>query len=503
MDAPKPSLLPVVDSTDQPLASAPVRHAANRDYTFLGTTDSLCPQCMQVVRAKIISRRGRVYFRKRCPEHGPREDFVCSDVSWYDRLETALPAKLPKQMAIEPNKGCPYDCGLCTEHEQHTCIGLVEVTSSCNLKCPMCFASSGPGGQHLDMDQARAAIDALVAAEGHAEVCQISGGEPTIHPQLLEIVDYALSQPIDFVMINTNGIRFAKDHALVQALAERRERLEIYFQFDGQDSAGEQQLRGEDLVATKLRALDRLAEADLNVTLVATLHGPDDPAVYQRLFQQAMARPNVVGLSLQPATYSGRHVLPSVLEQRVTFPDAIRGIAAASGGMLSETDFTPLPCAHPNCHQIMLAIRNDSGLLPLARVMDIERDRDLLANGISFTRERSKELIAQFLGRASGCGEGCGCGDLPDAAAAAQSAPRTAAQQAVAEEFFSRVIAGQAGARDVFRITITNFLDAYNFDVRRLMKCCTHHVLPSGHLVPFCAYNTLYRPGHIELPPLR
>ncbi|WP_153555128.1 radical SAM protein [Roseimaritima sediminicola] len=472
--------------------------AKHRDYTYLGTTDSLCPQCMQVVRAKIIVRSGRVYFQKRCPRHGPREDFVCSDVRWYDRLETALPAKLPERVSVAANKGCPYDCGLCEEHEQHTCIGLVEVTASCNLKCPMCFASSGPGGEHLSVEQAKAAIDALVAAEGHAEVCQISGGEPTIHPHLLEIVDYALGQPIDYVMINTNGLRFASDAALVEALAKRRERLEIYFQFDGRDASGERALRGETLAPRKQRALDRLAEADLNVTLVATLHGPDDHRVYERLIGEAMRRPNVVGLSLQPATYSGRHVLPSVLEQRVTFPDVIRGIAAASGGMLAENDFTPLPCAHPNCHQIMLAIRSGGGLLPLARVMDVSRDRDLLANGISFTRERSKQLIAQYLGRASGCGSGCGCGE---AESGADAAAVSDAQRRVAEDFFGRVIAGQAGARDVFRITITNFLDAYNFDIRRLMKCCTHHVLPSGHLIPFCAYNTLYRPGHVPLPP--
>ena len=72
----------------------------------------------------------------------------------------------------------------------------------------------------------------------------------------------------------------------------------------------------------------------------------------------------------------------------------------------------------------------------------------------------------------------------------------------LAEEFFTRAVQQDLGVPDVFRITITNFLDAYNFDVRRLMKCCTHHVLPSGHIIPFCAYNVLYRDGHVPLPRL-
>src|SRR3954449_8361723 len=112
-----------------------------RDHTFLGTTQSLCPDCLALVPAKIIARGKRVYFRKRCPTHGVREDFVCSDVGRYDRMEFSLPGKVPPHYGTAPDRGCPFDCGLCTEHEQHTCVGLVEVTSSCNLRCPMCYAS--------------------------------------------------------------------------------------------------------------------------------------------------------------------------------------------------------------------------------------------------------------------------------------------------------------------------------------------------------------------------
>ncbi|MDE2508837.1 MAG: radical SAM protein, partial [Planctomycetota bacterium] len=116
-----------------------------RDHIYLGTTQSLCPECLALVPAKIIVKGKRVYFRKRCPTHGVREDFICSDVARYDQMEYSLPGKVPATYGVEPDRGCPYDCGLCTEHEQHTCIGLVETTSACNLKCPMCFASSGPG----------------------------------------------------------------------------------------------------------------------------------------------------------------------------------------------------------------------------------------------------------------------------------------------------------------------------------------------------------------------
>ena len=182
-----------------------------RDYSFLGTTQSLCPECLGLVPTKIITRGRRVYFRKQCPQHGEREDFVCSDVSFYDRNEYVVPGKVPAKFGIEPDKGCPFDCGLCTEHEQHTCIGLVEITSSCNLSCPMCYAISGPGGQHLSFEECCRAIDRLVEVEGGAEVLQISGGEPTIHPEFRRILEYAVGQDIDYIQINTNGVRLAHD----------------------------------------------------------------------------------------------------------------------------------------------------------------------------------------------------------------------------------------------------------------------------------------------------
>src|SRR5919205_198669 len=203
------------------------------DHTFLGTTRSLCPHCRRLVDAKIIVRHGRVYFRKHCPEHGPMEDFICSDVRWYDRHEFSQPARLPRAFGTRSDRGCPYDCGLCTEHEQHTCIALVEITSGCNLKCPMCFAESGPGGQHLDFATYTRMVDRLVHLEGVADVLQLSGGEPTLHPDLVRMVRYAYEQPIQAVMINTNGIRLAKDRRLVEALAPMRDRLEVYLQLDG------------------------------------------------------------------------------------------------------------------------------------------------------------------------------------------------------------------------------------------------------------------------------
>ena len=178
---------------------------------------------------------------------------------------------MPVAYGALPDRGCPCDCGLCTEHEQHTCIGLLEITSACNLECPICFAASGPGGKHLSVDECRAAIDRLVQVEGQPEILQLSGGEPTIHPDFLEIFRYACEQPIDIVMINTNGVRLARDKQFARQLATWKHRAEIYLQMDGFEEQGSEVLRGESLVETKLRTIEVLGEAGLRTMLVCTL----------------------------------------------------------------------------------------------------------------------------------------------------------------------------------------------------------------------------------------
>jgi len=455
------------------------RHTQARDYTFLGTTQSLCPQCLKVVPTKIISRRGRVYFRKHCTDHGWREDFVCSDVNAYDQMDYSLPARLPANTFTKMKEGCPLDCGLCEEHEQHTCVGLVEITSSCNLRCPMCFAASGPGGSHLPVDQAKRTIDRLVESEGRPEVLQLSGGEPTIHPQFEEILTYALQQPIDYIMINTNGLRFAKDDHLINYIAPHKRRIEIYFQFDGFNEQTHIALRGEALLSQKLRALERLGEADIHVTLVATLQGGVNLDQLGPLIDYAAHRPWITGLSLQPATYSGRHYLPEDLENRITFPDVISAVAEQTNGMFRKSDFFPLPCAHPNCHQLSLAYRQAGQFIPLTRFVDAKENLDLLANGISFTRDEGVRLIQQYLARQACCAGGnCGTDNTASNNSAKEAMPSadrtlpilnldatqpTNTHTSTAERFFAQALEKQLGAKNLFRITINNFLDMYTF----------------------------------------
>jgi uncharacterized radical SAM superfamily Fe-S cluster-containing enzyme len=461
-----------------------------RDYVYLGTTQSLCPRCLKLVPAKIIARQGRVYFRKACPEHGLIEDYVCADVHAYDRHELDEPARRPLALATEARQGCPYDCGLCPEHEQHTCVGLAEITSSCNLKCPMCFAESGPGGKHWTYEEFTRVVDTFVRQEGEPDVLQISGGEPTIHPEFVRMARYAYSKPIQVVMINTNGIRLANDPELLKALAPMRDRLEIYLQFDGFSEQTSLALRGESLTTLKLRALDNLAEYGIRTTLVCTVQHGVNLGEIGAIVTFGLGRPWIRGVSFQPATYVGRHTDPKDLEKRATIPDVVRAIVEQTDSLFTPEDFLPIPCAHPNCHMMTYVYRGDGKPVPVSRFLNLRKNADLVANTLVYTPQKAKAIVAAFLERDGGyCGPGC-CGttDLPAIGGSS---------------FVESALAEKLTGAEMFRITLTAFLDKHLFDTRRVMKCCIAQLLPSGHTVPFCAYNTLYRDGTVPLPPLK
>ena len=471
-----------------------------RDHNFVGTTQSLCPDCLALVQAKVIVRDNRVYFRKHCPTHGTREDFVCSDATMFDRNEYSLPGKVPASYGAEVRLGCPYDCGLCEEHEQHTCIGLLEITQHCNLSCPICFAKSGPGGEHLTFDQCQSAIDRLVEVETQPEVLQLSGGEPTVHPEFEAILKYACNQPIDVVMVNTNGVRIARDPELVQLLASLKHRCEVYFQFDSFEDPAVESIRGQSLVQTKLKAIEVLGAAGIRTTLVCTLQSGVNDDQIGPLAKFAAQRPWITGVSFQPTTYTGRYFLPKDLESRITFPDVTHGLEKQSAGVWKTSDFSPLPCAHPNGHSLAYAYRwqTDSGteVLPLARFIDFEKHLDLLAGRITFNRSRAKELLETYL-------KSTACGNWPALKTEAINKTIGGETADLRTEFLQKALAKTLAPEDMLRITTTSFLDAYNFDVRQLMKSCVHHLLPSGHIIPFSAYNVLYRDGHVALPELK
>ena len=445
------------------------------DYIFHEFTRSICPECRGVIDAQVIIRDNKVYMRKRCPTHGWFEGIISSDAEMYvNSVKFNKPGTLPLEFSTEVKEGCPLDCGLCPEHKQHICLALVEVNTACNLNCPICFANAGVG-YSLTLDQVERMLDRFVEIEGDPEVVQFSGGEPTIHPRLLDMIQAAKDRGIRQVMVNTNGVRIARDDRFLADLA----RLEpvIYFQFDGLRRETYLTIRGEDLLELKLRALDRLHDAGLDVALVAAIEQGVNVDEVGALVEFGLQHPAVRGVVFQPVTHVGRHIPFNPLE-RVTIPDVIHGIIEQTQQRFVLEDFVPVPCCFPTCQVNSYVFVDGDKVMPLPRMLDVGQYLDYITN-----RALPKPLNAA---------------DVQQALEGLWSASAVAGTEKTAGQFQCACGPGMelgyelAHLKDhVFQIAIKDFLDAYTFNVKQVMKCCVGVLVPDGRVIPFCAYNSV------------
>ena len=459
---------PVPASVDTPMKK-------DAEHIFYELTRSICPECRRVIDAQILLRDNKVFMRKRCPKCGPFEALVYGDAEMYvSQSRYNKPGTLPLEFGTEVEEGCPYDCGLCPDHQQHTCLGIIEVNSACNMNCPLCF-SEARAGFSLTQEEVEGILDDFGRTEGTPEVVQFSGGEPTIHPGIIDFVKAAKARGIPYTMVNTNGKRIAHDDAFLEQLAQVRP--SFYFQFDGFESETYQVIRGEaDILEEKILALDRLAKVGLSVTLVPAIErGVNDHEV-GRIIQFAIEHPAVRGINFQPAFHAGRHMTHDPLE-RMTIPDVLRGIEEQTEGQFRVTDFVPVPCCFPTCNSVTYAFIDGETVTPIPRVVNVDDYLDYIANRVM--PDLNAEVLAALEGLWSSS-------SVAGSEKSAEQMALSCQACGIPDSFVPEQIADK-----MLMIMLQDFMDPWTFNQKNLMKCCKEFLLPGGKQIPFCAYNTL------------
>src|SRR4051794_483843 len=453
----------------------PDRQKVDRDEVFLEYTKSICPVCKTVIDAEVNVKDNKVFLRKRCAEHGQFEALLYSDAEMYfDSLRFNKPGTIPLETQTEVKDGCPLDCGLCPEHKQHACLGIIEVNSNCNLDCPICFADSGhqPDGFSLTLDQVEAGLDAFVRSEGEPEVVMFSGGEPTIHPQILDFIKMAKDKGVHMVTLNTNGIRLAHDRKFMAELAELKP--VIYLQFDGFEESTHLKIRGRDLRAAKQKALDHCAEFGLGVSLVAAIEKGLNEHEIGDIIKFGVKHPAVRSVAFQPVTHSGRHVEFDPM-QRLTNADIIHGAVDQIPEWFKLSDFVPVPCCFPTCRSITYLLVDGENVVPIPRLVNVDDYLDYVSNRVM--PDMSVRGALEKLWSASA---------VPGGADGNTTAPLECATCGIDLPEALQEIGDKS-----FMIVIQDFQDPYTLNVKALMKCCVEEITPDGRLIPFCAYNSV------------
>ena len=452
----------------------PQRKAAH--YLFHGQTSSLCETCLEVVPAKVIIEDEQVFYLKRCREHGVQKTLISDDLEYWRQQKLWIkPGDRPLRTQTRTEAGCPFDCGLCPDHEQHSCLAIVEINQACNLACPVCFANAADiHGSHRPLAEIERMLDALVASEGEPDLVQLSGGEPTIHPDFFAILDAVKLRPIRHVMINTNGVRIAQDPEFVARLATYAPRLEVYLQFDSLNDDALMELRGAKLSRIRRQALEALEAVGLSTTLVVVVkRGVNDGEVAD-IIRHALEWSCVRGVTFQPVQDAGRNEGFDARLNRVLLTQIRREVGKS--GVFTTEDMIPLPC-NPDQISIGYGLRQGREVTPLTRLLP----RELILNGPNtISYEAYPELKAKVM-------------DLLSLATA----------QANTEEKLAgllcclphAMVPEELSYANSFRVVILQFLDRYNLDLGTVKRSCVHFVTADGQIIPFDTYNTFYREG--------
>jgi len=482
----------------EPVGDPATGHSPDDDWgqgRKIKLTASLCPDCLDSIEAQVLERDGEVWMDKSCDQHGRFSALLSSDIRHYYESSDHV---------LEGQSCCGSSCGQPSSTStaipdsaawvNHSCTILIEITERCNLTCPTCFAGSSPQHSHMmSLDDFTQQVDQLVAGgKSGSDMIQLSGGEPTIHPQFMEMIELLFDRGFKKVCINSNGIKLAQK-AFTRKLASCTRsfpdaELFVYLQFDGFEESTYQALRGrKDLLETKRKALALCEANNISIHPVMTLtRGINDSEVGD-FVQLAVDTPELKNVVIQPAMYSGRYDNPR-LQKRLTLADTVKLICEQFGAFTPD-DFMPIPCSDPNCFGMAVAFRTANGLVPVSRYFPRYAD---------WGSDQARDLINAFTDTINGPGAiseairwATANGQMGEALEGLEDSQ--------VDELLNALVDAQTGGKAIWdnllTISIKPFMDAWTYDQDRIDQCCVHILDKQGNPVSFCEFNAINRPA--------
>ncbi|BAK46446.1 predicted Fe-S oxidoreductase [Clostridium sp. SY8519] len=413
---------------------------------ILYATASLCPICKKRIEGAYVETDGKVHLKKICPEHGAFQTRVWEGEGFTEWCNNWRPE-------TEDSPWCPEECGVCENHKNQTCCAILDITTQCNLRCPICFADSGRG-EHMPTDKVYRCLDDMY--DKGLRFIHISGGEPTIHPDFFDIVSYAKKKGFLYIQINTNGVRLAEDASFAKDLEEAGASC-VFLQFDGTTEEAFEKIRGGRFLEIKKKAIENCDRAELGVVLVPTvIPGINDGQIGSIIRFALDHAPAVRGIHFQPITYMGRYFEG----EHCTLPEMMNAMEKQTDGLIRREQILPSACDAPLC-------------------------------GFHVEFKRKGDHL-ETLQDAEG---GCCCGS---------SGSENGISNLVKNQFhvknrWSRVKGGEYASGSLmaqkkemsdasFCISGMMFQDLSNIDLGRVMHCSVH-VYKEGKLIPFCVYH--------------
>lgn len=457
----------------------------SRPYTYLGTVRGMCRECRDLVPARILEEGGAVFQERLCPKCGTSRVRIADGVEWYlNRAATTVNCKPARQPGHEVRKGCPKDCGPCAFHANACHLPVFSVTNACNLDCPICFTYNRPDRKYfMAREELKSLLDKLIARTGPLDLMNITGGEPTMHPQIVELLKECQRPEIGRVTMNSNGLRLATDEDLCRALAD----LGIYviLSFDTFQTERAVQIYGKDVLRLKHRALENLQRFGIGTTLLnVMIRGVNEDEIGQ-VIELARSYPVVRSVTIQTMTFTGKGGKNFRPRETMPLDGAAKAIESATHGAMRADHFFPHAGAHPLCYSVAYYLKDNGALRSLTDFLTVEELRQMLGHGYLLQPgDDSQDVFRAAIDRLWAAGDDAKLlpaikGLVERIFPSGQSLSR-AARQAVAEE-------------SLLAVYIHSHMDEDTLDLARLVACPDQVPDPEGRLIPACAYNLFYR----------
>jgi uncharacterized radical SAM superfamily Fe-S cluster-containing enzyme len=448
-------------------------------------TRAVCPVCRKIVEANVVEMDEKIYLKKMCETHGITYALTCSDAEWYRESTLYVkPGQSPLGRSVNEFKGCPDSCGLCPEHRQHTCLPVIEILSDCDMNCPICLKDFQPPFQ-MTPEQFRNILRRLKEYEKGMNVINLSGGEPTYHPQFEDFLKIAAEENINQVTVSTNGLQLLTNERLGQLFKETGTIASL--QFDGFLPETYKQLRGSDLSGRKKEIIHLMEAAGIKYSLVATaakdINDREITGIVDFFFKS-----EAISLMFQPTTFTGRADSQNFdpEQNRITIPDVVKEIEKSK--YVKKGDFNPVPCSHYSCFAVSYyLVIEDGSYLSLKDFLGRENYVNILTNrtypgldreGYAVIKQKIYELWS-----------------ASDSSASSEHVLKRIREifDSLNVSSFSSKQALNLGIESMKSIFIHQFMDVHTLDIERLMKCCNHYPLADGRFMPMCAQNVFFQ----------
>lgn len=458
---------------------------SSRPYTYLGTVQGMCRECRALVPARVFEEEGAVYQERLCPKCGPARARLADDVEWYlARSSTTVHCKPSLLPGTPVAAGCPNDCGLCSAHANACHLPVFSVTNACNMECPICFTYNRADRKYfMSRGELCSLLDSLVARVGPLDLINITGGEPTLHPDIFGLLQECKRPEIGRITMNSNGLRLAEDEEFCQALAE----LGVYvvLSFDTFKTERALRIHGRDVTVQKQKALANLQRFGIGTTLLnVMIRGLNDDEI-GNIIELAKTHSVVRSVTVQTMTFTGNGGRDFRPRETMPLDGAARAIERGTKGEMRISDFFAHSSAHPLCYSVAYYLRDGNHYQSLSDFFSIAELRSMLAGSYLLQPGEDRQgLFNQAVDRLWVEG---------DPKNLLQGVRRLVDQMYPPGKSLGKAERQAAAEQNLLAIYLHSHMDEETLDLARLAVCPDQVPDREGRLIPACAYNLFYR----------